>query len=73
LGEGIPESVLVLSVATGIAAMAAMFEAEITQACGPKSKHNLWWCAPPLTTTPQGGDFQLATSGDFKLAVDTHG
>jgi hypothetical protein len=45
LGEGIPESVLVLSVATRIAAMAAMFEAEITQACGPKSKRNPWW--PP--------------------------
>jgi putative transposase len=31
---------LALSVAAGMAVMAAMFEAEITEACGPKGKHD---------------------------------
>jgi putative transposase len=34
------EGLLAMSVATGLAVMAAMFEAEITEACGPKGKHN---------------------------------
>jgi hypothetical protein len=29
-----------MSVAAGLAVMAAMFEAEISQACGPKGKHD---------------------------------
>jgi transposase-like protein len=34
------EGLLAMSVATGMAVMAAMFEAEITGACGPKGKHD---------------------------------
>ena len=33
------EGLLAMSVAAGMAVMAAMFEAEIVQACGPKGKH----------------------------------
>src|SRR6201993_5612467 len=34
------EGLLAMSVAAGMAVMAAMFEAESTEACGPKGKHN---------------------------------
>ena len=34
------EGLLAMSVAAGMAVMAAMFEAEMTEACGPKSKHD---------------------------------
>ena len=34
------EGLLAMSVAAGLAVMAAMFEAEIAQACGPKGKHD---------------------------------
>jgi putative transposase len=34
------EGLLAMSVAAGMAVMAAMFEAEITEACGSKGKHN---------------------------------
>jgi putative transposase len=34
------EGLLAMSVAAGMAVMAAMFDAEITAACGPKGKHN---------------------------------
>lgn len=34
------EGLLAMSVVAGMAVMAAMFEAEITKACGPKGKHN---------------------------------
>jgi putative transposase len=34
------EGLLALSVAAGMAVMAAMFEAEITEASGPKGKHD---------------------------------
>ena len=34
------EGLLAMSVATGMAVMAAMFEAEIAAACGPKGKHD---------------------------------
>jgi putative transposase len=34
------EGLLAMSVAAGLAVMAAMFEAEINEACGPKGKHN---------------------------------
>ena len=33
------EGLMAMSVAAGMAVMAAMFEAEITEACGPKGKH----------------------------------
>jgi putative transposase len=35
------EGLLAMSVAAGMAVMAAMFEAEITEACGPKGKHDV--------------------------------
>jgi transposase-like protein len=35
------EGLLAMSVATGLAVMAAMFEAEVTEIAGPKGKHNL--------------------------------
>jgi len=34
------EGLLAMSVAAGMAVMAAMFEAEITEVCGPKGKHD---------------------------------
>jgi len=34
------EGLLAMSVAAGLAVMAAMFEAEISEACGPKGKHD---------------------------------
>jgi putative transposase len=34
------EGLLAMSVAAGMAVMAAMFEAEIAEVCGPKGKHN---------------------------------
>jgi putative transposase len=34
------EGLMAMSVAAGMAVMAAMFEAEITEACGPKAKHD---------------------------------
>src|SRR6185312_6203121 len=35
------EGLLAMSVAAGLAVMAAMFDAEISQACGPKGKHDV--------------------------------
>src|SRR3954469_75179 len=35
------EGLLAMSVAAGLAVMAAMFEAEMTEACGPKGKHDV--------------------------------
>src|SRR5829696_10056759 len=34
------EGLMAMSVAAGLAVMQAMFEAEITEACGPKGKHD---------------------------------
>ncbi len=34
------EGLLAMSVAAGMAVMAAVFEAEMTEACGPKGKHD---------------------------------
>jgi putative transposase len=34
------EGLLAMSVAAGLAVMAAMFDAEISQACGPKGRHD---------------------------------
>ena len=34
------EGLLAMSVASGLAVVAAMFEAEIAEACGPKGKHD---------------------------------
>ena len=34
------EGLMVMSVAAGLAVMAAMFEAEMSEACGPRGKHD---------------------------------
>ena len=34
------EGLMAMSVAAGLAVMAAMFDAEISQACGPKGRHD---------------------------------
>ena len=39
------EGLMAMSVAAGLAVMAAMFEAEISEACGPKGKHDAGWAA----------------------------
>jgi hypothetical protein len=40
IAEAAREGLLAMSVAGGMAVMAAMFEAEITEACGAKGKHD---------------------------------
>ena len=40
IAEAAREGLLAMSVAAGMAVMAAMFEAEITEIAGPKGKHN---------------------------------
>ena len=47
------EGLMAMSVAAGMAVMAAMFEAEIAQVCGPKGKHNR---AGPRCATAPGRD-----------------
>src|SRR3989440_4338471 len=44
------EGLLAMSVAAGMAVMRAMFDAEITAACGPKGKHD-----PERTAVRHGG------------------
>ena len=44
------EGLLAMSVAAGLAVMAAMFEAEMAEACGPKGKHNR--AGPRCATAP---------------------
>src|ERR1700682_3096424 len=50
------EGLLAMSVAAGMAVMAAMFEAEMTEACGPKGKHDATRAAvrPPRPAPPRG-------------------
>ena len=59
------EGLLAMSVAAGMAVMAAMFEAEMTEACGPKGKHDAkagrgaprpWWRLGHPGRAPGGGD-----------------
>ena len=40
IADAAREGLMAMSVAAGMAVMAAMFEAEIAEACGPKGKHN---------------------------------
>jgi putative transposase len=40
IADAAGEGLLAMSVAAGLAVMAAMFEAEIAEACGPKGKHD---------------------------------
>ena len=46
------EGLLAMSVAAGMAVMAAMFDAEIAQACGPKGKHEPGRAGPRCATAP---------------------
>ena len=49
-----------MSVAAGMAVMAAMFEAEIAEACGPKGKHDASRAAVRHGTGPRLGDLGWA-------------
>src|SRR4029450_4582612 len=40
IAGGAREGLMAMSVAPGLAVMAAMFEAEMSEACGPKGKHD---------------------------------
>ena len=58
------QGLLAMSVATGLAVMAAMFEAEISAACGPKGKHN-----PDRTATRHGAGKGSVTLGGRRVTV----
>jgi putative transposase len=58
------EGLLALSVAAGLAVMAAMFEAEITEACGPKGKHN-----PDRVAVRHGSEKGSVTLGGRRVSV----
>jgi transposase-like protein len=59
------EGLMALSVAAGMAVMAAMFEAEIAQACGPKGKHDAGRAA-----VRHGGGKGSVTLGGRRVPVD---
>src|SRR5215217_4007992 len=59
------DGLMAMSVAAGMAVMAAMFEAEITEACGPKGKHDANRAA--VRHGPGRGSVTL---GGRRLAVD---
>ena len=56
---------LAMSVAAGLAVMAAMFEAEIAEACGPKSKHD-----PERAAVRHGTGRGSVTLGGRRVPVD---
>jgi len=58
------EGLLAMSVAAGMAVMQAMFEAEITAACGPKGKHD-----PDRTAVRHGGGRGSVTLGGRRVSV----
>jgi len=58
------EGLLALSVAAGMAVMATMFEAEMTQACGPKGKHD-----PGRAAVRHGTGKGSVTLGGRRVAV----
>ncbi|HUO40583.1 MAG TPA: IS256 family transposase [Mycobacterium sp.] len=59
------EGLLAMSVAAGLAVMAAMFEAEIAEACGPKSKHD-----PERAAVRHGTGSGSVTLGGRRVPVD---
>ena len=59
------EGLLAMSVAAGLAVMAAMFEAEIAVSCGPKGKHD-----PDRAAVRHGGGRGSVTLGGRRVAVD---
>jgi putative transposase len=58
------EGLLAMSVAAGMAVMAAMFEAEIAQACGPRGKHD-----PSRAAVRHGAGKGSVTLGGRRVAV----
>jgi len=58
------EGLLAMSVAAGMAVMAAMFDAEITAACGPKGKHN-----PDRSASRHGGGRGSVVLGGRRVPV----
>jgi transposase-like protein len=58
------EGLLAMSVATGIAVMQAMFDAEITAACGPKGKHD-----PGRVAVRHGGENGSVVLGGRRVPV----
>ena len=59
------EGLLAMSVAAGMAVMAAMFDAEIAQACGPKGKHE-----PGRAAVRHGAGRGSVTLGGRRVPVD---
>ena len=59
------EGLLAMSVAAGMAVMAAMFEAEITEACGPKGKHD-----PDRVAVRHGAEKGSVTLGGRRVSVN---
>ena len=59
------EGLLAMSVAAGMAVMAAMFDAEIAQACGPKGKHE-----PGRAAVRHGAGKGSVTLGGRRVPVD---
>jgi putative transposase len=58
------EGLLAMSVATGMAVMQAMFDAEITAACGPKGKHD-----PDRVAVRHGGENGSVVLGGRRVPV----
>ncbi|WP_084268288.1 IS256-like element ISMyo1 family transposase [Mycobacterium avium] len=58
------EGLLAMSVAAGLAVMQAMFEAEISESCGPKGKHD-----PDRTAVRHGTQKGSVTLGGRRIAV----
>jgi len=62
------EGLLALSVAAGMAVMQTMFEAEMTEACGPKGKHD-----PGRAAVRHGAGKGSVTLGGRRVAVGGRG
>jgi putative transposase len=58
------EGLLAMRVAAGMAVMAVMFEAEITEACGPNGKHN-----PDRVAVRHGSENGSVALGGRRVAV----
>ncbi len=58
------EGLLAMSVAAGMAVMQAMFDAEVTAACGPKARHD-----PDRTATRQGRENGSVVLGGRRVSV----
>lgn len=65
IAGGDREGLLAMSVAAGLAVMAALFEAEIAEVAGPKGKHD-----PKRAAVRHGGGRGSVTLGGRRVAVD---